>query len=201
MHRPRPPQWSALDAARAGTARPMLLGLPAELRCSRPPPLAAESDERSTGTCRARWATPCTDLPFSVVVVAGSSGCGLTDDFQARRATSQRRGDLFEQVCGSIVVSISACHAEGPGSIPGRGAACTDRARHNGQLVMQPGLGQCASHASGFARRAPLFSVAAAGRNIGRQGTRHVQSGMGHAMHRFGVLGCRGRRGLGLRFH
>ena len=42
----------------------------------------------------------------------------------------------------SIVVSISACHAEDPGSIPGRGAACTDRAHHNGQLLMQPGLGQ-----------------------------------------------------------
>ena len=97
MHRPRPPRWSALDAARAGTARPMLLGLPAELRCSRPPPLAAESDERSTGTCRARWATPCTDLPFSVVVFAGSSGCSSTDDFQARRATSQRRGDLWSK--------------------------------------------------------------------------------------------------------
>ena len=97
MHRPSPPQWSALDAARAGTARPMLLGLPAELRFSRPPPLAAESDERATGTCRAGWATPCTDLPFSVVVVAGSSGCGLTDDFQARRATSQRRGDLWSK--------------------------------------------------------------------------------------------------------
>ena len=43
----------------------------------------------------------------------------------------KRRGDLKqtvnttgrsrEQVRGSIVVSISACHAEDPGSIPGRG--------------------------------------------------------------------------------
>ena len=48
----------------------------------------------------------------------------------------------MEQVRGSIVVSISACHAEDPGSIPGRGAACTDRAHHNGQLLMRPGLGQ-----------------------------------------------------------
>ena len=46
------------------------------------------------------------------------------------------------RIRGSIVVSISACHAEDPGSIPGRGAACTDRAHHNGQLLMQPGLGQ-----------------------------------------------------------
>ena len=49
--------------------------------------------------------------------------------------------ELF-RIRGSIVVSISACHAEDPGSIPGRGAACTDRAHHNGQLLMQPGLGQ-----------------------------------------------------------
>ena len=33
---------------------------------------------------------------------------------------------FFAQMRGSIVVSISACHAEDPGSIPGRGvAACT----------------------------------------------------------------------------
>ena len=54
--------------------------------------------------------------------------------------------DLTKATCApircSIVVSISACHAEDPGSIPGRGAACTDRAHHNGQLLMQPGLGQ-----------------------------------------------------------
>ena len=29
-----------------------------------------------------------------------------------------------QQIRGSIVVSISACHAEDPGSIPGRGAFC-----------------------------------------------------------------------------
>ena len=29
------------------------------------------------------------------------------------------------QIRGSIVVSISACHAEDPGSIPGRGVLCT----------------------------------------------------------------------------
>ena len=34
-----------------------------------------------------------------------------------------------QQIRGSIVVSISACHAEGPGSIPGRGVSkdCEDR--------------------------------------------------------------------------
>merc|ERR1712016_322254 len=48
----------------------------------------------------------------------------------------------IKHVRGSIVVSISACHAEDPGSIPGRGAACTDRAHHDGQLLMQPKLGQ-----------------------------------------------------------
>ena len=35
----------------------------------------------------------------------------------------QTAGVIF-QVRGSIVVSISACHAEDPGSIPGRGAIC-----------------------------------------------------------------------------
>ena len=29
-----------------------------------------------------------------------------------------------QQIRGSIVVSISACHAEDPGSIPGRGVSC-----------------------------------------------------------------------------
>ena len=33
---------------------------------------------------------------------------------------------FIDQIGGSIVVSISACHAEDPGSIPDRGvAACT----------------------------------------------------------------------------
>ena len=32
---------------------------------------------------------------------------------------------LHNHIRGSIVVSISACHAEDPGSIPGRGA-CSD---------------------------------------------------------------------------
>ena len=35
---------------------------------------------------------------------------------------------LLQQLCfqirGRIVVSISACHAEDPGSIPGRGVSC-----------------------------------------------------------------------------
>ena len=49
-----------------------------------------------------------------------------------RKSVDKRCGDLKrtvnttgrsrEQVRGSIVVSISACHAEDPGSIPGRGA-------------------------------------------------------------------------------
>ena len=30
-------------------------------------------------------------------------------------------------ICGSIVVSISACHAEDPGSIPGRGLSFGSR--------------------------------------------------------------------------
>ena len=75
----------------------MLLGLPAELRCYRPPLLAAKLDGRAPGTCRAGWATPCTDLPFSVVVVAGASGCGSADDAQARRTKWQRRGDLWSK--------------------------------------------------------------------------------------------------------
>ena len=70
----------------------MLLGLPAELRFYRPPRLAAKVDDRAPGTCRAGWATPCTDLVFSVVVVAGASGCGSTDDAQVRRANSERGG-------------------------------------------------------------------------------------------------------------
>ena len=70
----------------------MLLGLPAELRCYRPPLLAAKLDDRAPGTCRAGWATPCTDLPFSVLVAAGPSGCCPTDDFQARRPDWARRG-------------------------------------------------------------------------------------------------------------
>ena len=105
------------------------------------------------------------------------------------------------QIRGSIVVSISARHAEDPGSIPGRGASCTDRAHHNGQALKQPRPGQCATHASGFARRAPVLSAAAAGCQIGRQGAGHVQSGMGHALHRFAVLGARGRWALGLLSH
>ena len=32
--------------------------------------------------------------------------------------------DNTDQIRGSIVVSISACHAEDPGSIPGRGGMC-----------------------------------------------------------------------------
>ena len=70
----------------------MLLGLPAELRCYRPPLLAAKLDDRAPGTCRAGWAMPCTDLPFSVLVAAGPSGCCPTDDFQARRPDWARRG-------------------------------------------------------------------------------------------------------------
>ncbi len=31
---------------------------------------------------------------------------------------------LIEQIRDSIVVSISACHADDPGSIPGRGVLC-----------------------------------------------------------------------------
>ena len=39
------------------------------------------------------------------------------------------------QIRGSIVVSISACHAEDPGSIPGRGVfAATPRAHGRGEL-------------------------------------------------------------------
>ena len=37
--------------------------------------------------------------------------------FESRHRVTQIRG----QIRGSIVVSISACHAEDPGSIPGRG--------------------------------------------------------------------------------
>ena len=119
----------------------------------RPP--ASDSDRRAIGTCRVGWVTPCTGLSLPVVVAAGSSGRCSSDGPQApmgAKSVGTRRGDLKrtqtttgrsrEQVRGSIVVSISACLAEGPGSIPGRGAACTDRAHHNGQLLMQPGLGQ-----------------------------------------------------------
>ena len=36
--------------------------------------------------------------------------------------------DNIDQIRGSIVVSISACHAEDPGSIPGRGVVLARRA-------------------------------------------------------------------------
>ena len=41
----------------------------------------------------------------------------VTRGFLGSNATN----DNIDQVRGSIVVSISACHAEDPGSIPGRG--------------------------------------------------------------------------------
>ena len=38
-----------------------------------------------------------------------------------RNKWKEGKGSLNYQIRGSIVVSISACHAEDPGSIPGRG--------------------------------------------------------------------------------
>ena len=35
--------------------------------------------------------------------------------------------ESFGQIRSSIVVSISACHAEDPGSIPGRGVAASTK--------------------------------------------------------------------------
>ncbi len=35
------------------------------------------------------------------------------------------QSDFLSNIRGSIVVSISACHAEDPGSIPGRGVLVT----------------------------------------------------------------------------
>ena len=42
------------------------------------------------------------------------------------------------EVRGSIVVSISACHAEDPGSIPGRGVHCNSSGAKPSQLLAQP---------------------------------------------------------------
>ena len=39
---------------------------------------------------------------------------------------AEEEGAGFKQIRCSIVVSISACHAEGPGSIPGRGVFLAD---------------------------------------------------------------------------
>ena len=50
-------------------------------------------------------------------------------------ATHQTLRTAFFEACvrGSIVVSTSACHAEDPGSIPGRGGCCS------GSLVLRIG--------------------------------------------------------------
>ena len=44
------------------------------------------------------------------------------------------------QIRGSIVVSISACHADDPGSIPGRGDVCTLCARERGVFCTPSGF-------------------------------------------------------------
>ena len=74
----------------------------------------------------------------------------------------KRRGDLKrtgnttgrsrEQVRGSIVVSISACHAEDPGSIPGRGATCTHPSKQWGFIGYQARAKKMRTYVSGFAR-------------------------------------------------
>ena len=57
--------------------------------------------------------------------------------------------NLACKIRGSIVVSISACHAEDPGSIPGRGALLTQRLR-NRNANSAPGTSHLASvHRSG----------------------------------------------------
>ena len=54
------------------------------------------------------------------------------------------------------------------------------------------------TYVSGFARRAPVFKGPAAGFGFGPKGNRHVQGGMGHALHGFVFASGRGRwvRGL-----
>ncbi len=50
-----------------------------------------------------------------------TSFCKLEGLFSVYKATNLHQ--LHCDVLGSIVVSISACHAEDPGSIPGRGVS------------------------------------------------------------------------------
>ena len=66
---------------------------------------------------------------------------------------------LFLRIRSSIVVSISACHAEDPGSIPGRGATCTHPSKQWGFIGYQARAKKMRAYVSGFARRAPVFKV------------------------------------------
>ena len=74
------------------------------------------------GTCRAR-----TELILSAHArerLGSGDALGLATQAKLTVAVLlavNRRGMLRKQIRGSIVVSISACHAEDPGSIPGRG--------------------------------------------------------------------------------
>ena len=65
---------------------------------------------------------------FSHCVNAGRKGRGA--------AMTSSAGHF--QIRGSIVVSISACHAEDPGSIPGRGVHCNSSGAKPSQLLAQP---------------------------------------------------------------
>ena len=63
-------------------------------------------------------------------------------NIQRIRHAAQAKALLFTccQIRGSIVVSISACHAEDPGSIPGRGVlllgSCMSQKPHERQAVL-----------------------------------------------------------------
>ena len=68
-----------------------------------------------------------------------------------RKKTTSHKRSCTLQIRGSIVVSISACHADDPGSIPGRGVPFTFCAwdmcefRSHGICADGPPLAHCAS--------------------------------------------------------
>ena len=66
-------------------------------------------------------------VPENVRRPLGPDGLGIWTRFNPGWDTSGSCGGTVEHIRCSIVVSISACHAEDPGSIPGGGAALTDR--------------------------------------------------------------------------
>ena len=86
-------------------------------------------------------ATPAAKKGKSIRRAQGARACGKHPDIFLRSGShvdvppdgltaARRRSWFFKkqlQFRGSIVVSISACHAEDPGSIPGRGVCpCVD---------------------------------------------------------------------------
>ena len=75
-------------------------------------------DVLTTGRCGPLFGSPATESAEKQIRVARQK----QDDTERTSLLCITNGSSSENIRGSIVVSISARHAEDPGSIPGRGA-------------------------------------------------------------------------------